>query len=375
MQPLALSDRLRALPWSVILAIIAIGAFGNLILFSAAGGSMTPWALNQTVRFVVLLGVMLAIAQIRIEIWIRYAYPIYGAVLLLLFVVEVFGKIGMGAQRWIDLGFIRLQPSEFMKIAIILALARFYHFLPRSFTERPQAIWPPLTLIGVPFLLVAVQPDLGTGLMIAFGGVAMLFLAGVRMRWFVGGIAVAAAAIPLAYQFLLHDYQRKRILTFLDPESDPLGAGYHITQSKIAIGSGGLFGKGFLHGTQGALEYLPERHTDFIFATMAEEWGLVGGLFIYLAFGYVIAWGVGVALSARSHFARLAAMGLTCTLFFYLFINTAMVMGLAPVVGIPLPLVSYGGSAMLTVLTTMGILISISRHRDRAMLGDHPSAL
>lgn len=375
MQPLALSDRLRALPWSVILAIVVIGAFGNLILFSAAGGSMEPWALKQTARFVILLGLMLAIAQIRIEIWIRYAYPIYGAVLLLLVIVEAFGFVGMGAQRWLDLGVIRLQPSEFMKIAIILALARFYHFLPRSFTERPQAVWPPLALIGVPFILVAIQPDLGTGLMIAFGGVAMLFLAGVRMRWFIGGAAVVAAIIPLAYQFLLHDYQRKRILTFLDPSTDPLGAGYHITQSKIAIGSGGLFGKGFLHGTQGALEYLPERQTDFIFAAMAEEWGLVGGIFLFLAYGYVIAWGIGVALSAKSHFARLAAMGLTCTLFFYLAINTSMVMGLAPVVGIPLPLVSYGGSAMLTVLTTMGILISISRHRDRAMLGDHPSAL
>jgi rod shape determining protein RodA len=373
MQPLALSDRLRALPWSVILAIVAIGAFGNLILFSAAGGSMEPWALKQTARFVILLGLMLAIAQIRIEIWIRYAYPIYGAVLLLLMIVEAF--VGMGAQRWLDLGVIRLQPSEFMKIAIILALARFYHFLPRSFTERPQAVWPPLALIGVPFILVAIQPDLGTGLMIAFGGIAMLFLAGVRMRWFIGGAALVAAIIPLAYEFLLHDYQRKRILTFLDPSTDPLGAGYHITQSKIAIGSGGLFGKGFLHGTQGALEYLPERQTDFIFAAMAEEWGLVGGIFLFLAYGYVIAWGIGVALSAKSHFARLAAMGLTCTLFFYLAINTAMVMGLAPVVGIPLPLVSYGGSAMLTVLTTMGILISISRHRDRAMLGDHPSAL
>ncbi|MCA3581179.1 MAG: rod shape-determining protein RodA [Bradyrhizobium sp.] len=375
MQPLALSDRLRALPWSVILAVVVIGAFGNLILFSAAGGSMTPWALNQSVRFVVLLGLMLAIAQINIEIWIRFAYPIYGAVLVLLIIVEAFGFVGMGAQRWLDLGVIRLQPSEFMKIAIILALARFYHFLPRSFTERPQAVWPPLAMIGVPFILVAIQPDLGTGLMIAFGGIAMLFLAGVRMRWFIGGIALAAAAIPLAYEFLLHDYQRRRILTFLDPSSDPLGAGYHITQSKIAIGSGGLFGKGFLHGTQGALEYLPERQTDFIFAMMAEEWGLAGGLFLYLVYGYVIAWGIGVALSAKSHFARLAAMGLTCTLFFYLAINTAMVMGLAPVVGIPLPLVSYGGSAMLTVLTTMGILISISRHRDRAMLGDHPSAL
>lgn len=370
----ALPDRLRALPWSVILTVIALGSFGLLVLFSAAGGSITPWALNQGVRFSVLLCVMLAVAQIDIETWVKYAYPLYGVILVLLVIVEIFGFVGMGAQRWIDLGIIRLQPSEFMKLAIILALARYYHYLPRAFIESPRALWPPLAMIGVPWVLVMIQPDLGTSLMIMFGGVVMLFLAGVRLRWFIGAGVAVGAMLPVAYS-LMHDYQKKRVLTFLDPDSDPLGAGYHITQSKIAIGSGGMFGKGYLAGTQSHLEYLPEKHTDFIFATMAEEWGLMGGLFILACFAVIIGWGITVSLTARTQFAKLAAMGLTCTIFFYAMINLSMVMGLAPVVGIPLPLVSYGGSAMMTVLLTLGILLSIARQRHRPMLGGGPSTL
>lgn len=370
----ALPDKLRLLPWTVIFVIIAIGCFGIAILYSAAGGSLQPWAFTQSVRFGVLLIVMLAVAQIDIEVWIKYAYPLYGIILVLLAVVEIFGKIGMGAQRWIDLGVIRLQPSEFMKLAIILSLARYYHYLPRAFIESPRALWPPVLMIGVPMALVMAQPDLGTSLMIAFGGVAMLFLAGVRLRWFIGAGVAIAAALPIVYNSL-RPYQQKRVLTFLDPEADPLGAGYHITQSKIAIGSGGLFGKGFLNGTQSHLEYLPEKHTDFIFATMAEEWGLMGGLFLLAAFAVVIGWGISVSLTGRTQFAKLAAMGLTCTVFFYVMINTLMVMGLAPVVGIPMPLVSYGGSAMMTVLLTMGILMSIARQRHRQMLGGGPSSL
>jgi rod shape determining protein RodA len=367
-------DRLRALPWSVIIVIMMIGGFGLAVLYSAAGGSMTPWASNQGVRFAVLLLVMLAIAYVDIETWIRYAYPVYGIVLVLLIIVDITGHIGMGAQRWIDLGIIRIQPSEFMKLSVIIALARYYHFLPRAYIEAPRAIWPPLAMIVVPVFFVMVQPDLGTSLMISFGGFVMLFLAGVRLRWFIGGASLVAAMLPVAYG-LMHEYQRKRVMIFLDPEADPLGAGYHITQSKIAIGSGGLFGKGFLAGTQSHLEYLPEKHTDFVFATMAEEWGLIGGFFILTCFAAVIAWGISVALTARTVFARMAAMGLTCTIFFYVMINLMMVMGLAPVVGIPLPLFSYGGSAMMTVLITLGILLSISRQRDRTMLGGGPSAL
>ncbi len=354
--------RLREMPWGIVLVVAALGGFGLVVLYSAAGGHAQPWALKQGIRFAVLLTAMLALTQVPAETWLRWAYWLYGAVLLGLVGVEVIGAVKGGGQRWLDLGIIQLQPSEFMKLAIILATARFYHHLPRPYVTRFAGLWPPLLLIALPAALVMLQPDLGTALSIAFGGVAVMFLAGVRL-WLFGAAALAgAAALPVAWG-LLHDYQRKRVAIFLDPASDPLGAGYHITQSKIAIGSGGLTGKGYLQGTQSHLDYLPELHTDFVFATMAEEWGLIGGLFVIAGFGIVLSWGIGVALRAPSPFARLAAMGLTCTLFFYLAINMMMVMGLAPVVGIPLPLISWGGSAMMTVLILLGILMSVGRRR------------
>jgi len=353
-------QRLRQYPWGIILVVMALGGFGLVVLYSGAGGSFDPWATKQGIRFAVLLAAMLVIAQIPLRLWIDQAYVIYGVVLVALIAVEAIGAVKGGGQRWLDLGIIQLQPSEFMKLAIILALARYYHYLPRPFVTRFRGLWPPLLMIALPASLVMLQPDLGTALAISFGGIAVIFLAGVRMRIFVGAGVAIAAMLPIAWT-LLHDYQKKRIAIFLDPASDPLGAGYHITQSKIAIGSGGLTGKGFLAGTQSHLDYLPELHTDFIFATMAEEWGLMGGAFIIIGFGIVLAWGIGVALRAQSPFARLAAMGLTCTLFFYLAINMMMVMGLAPVVGIPLPLVSYGGSAMMTVLILLGIVIGMAR--------------
>ncbi|WP_419814066.1 rod shape-determining protein RodA [Glacieibacterium sp.] len=357
--------RLRAIPWAIVLVIIALTGFGLVILYSAAGGSLQPWALKQGIRFVVLLLAMLVLAQIDTGVWLKWAYALYGAVLLALVGVELLGQIGGGSQRWLDLGIIQLQPSEFMKLAIILALARFYQNLPRPFLTTIQGLWPPLLLIAMPAALVMLQPDLGTALAISFGGVVMMFLAGVRLWLFLGAGAAVGAALPVAWT-MLHDYQRKRVLIFMDPASDPLGAGYHITQSKIAIGSGGLSGKGFLQGTQSHLDYLPELHTDFIFATMAEEWGLLGGLFVIIGFGTLLAWGIGVALRARTRFERLAALGLTFTLFFYLAINMMMVMGLAPVVGIPLPLISYGGSAMMTVLILLGLLMGIARQTRRA---------
>ncbi len=359
--------RLREMPWLIILTIAALGGFGLVILYSAAGGNFAPWATSQGVRFGVLMTAMLVLSQVDSRLWLRYAYWFYGIVLLALVAVEIFGQIGGGSQRWLDRGFIRLQPSEFMKLAIILALARYYHYLPRPFVGTLGALWPPVVMIALPAALVMLQPDLGTALSICFGGLVMLFLSGVSIWLFIGGAVTAAAAMPVVWS-MLHDYQRKRVLIFMDPESDPLGAGYHITQSKIAIGSGGVFGKGFLQGTQSHLDYLPELHTDFIFATMSEEWGLVGGLFILLGFGIVLGWAISVGLTSRAMFSRLTAMGLAATLFFYLAINMMMVMGLAPVVGIPLPLISYGGSAMMTVLILLGIVMSIARQRDADML-------
>ncbi len=351
---------LSRLPWGIVLVIVALGSFGLVVLYSAAGGALSPWALKQGIRFVILLGAMLGLALVRPDTWLRLAWPIYGTVVVGLIGVELLGRIGGGSQRWLDLGIIQLQPSEFMKLAIVLVLARYYHYLPRGYETKPAALAPALALIGLPAALVMLQPDLGTALSITFGGVVLMFLAGVRLWLFLGAGLAGVAAMPLVWS-VLHDYQRKRVLIFLDPASDPRGAGYHITQSKIAIGSGGLAGKGYLNGTQSHLDYLPELHTDFIFATMAEEWGLLGGLFIIIGFGIILGWGIHVALNARDHFQRLLALGLTATLFFYLAINMMMVMGLAPVVGIPLPLISYGGSAMMTVLILLGLIMGIAR--------------
>jgi rod shape determining protein RodA len=303
---------------------------------------------------------MVGLAFVPVRVWMRHAYSFYGVVLVALICVEALGAISGGSQRWLDLGLIRLQPSEFMKLAIILSLARFYDGLPRGLVGRLPSIWPPLVMIGLPASLVILQPDLGTALMITAGGLTIMFLGGLPWRYILAPAAALVAAAPIVFS-LLHEYQQKRVLTFFDPESDPLGAGYHITQSKIAIGSGGLFGKGFLQGSQSHLEYLPEQHTDFVFATMAEEWGLLGGVLLIVAFGYVLRWGLSVGLRAETVFARLAAVGLSMTLFFYVLINMMMVMGLAPVVGIPLPLVSFGGSAMMTVLIALGILLALDR--------------
>lgn len=351
-----------SLPWKLMLLITAIAVFGIVVLYSAASGSMTPWALNQLVRFVLFTVMALVLSRFPVSVFATWSLPVYGATLVALLLVELIGGVAGGSQRWINLGFMQLQPSEFMKPAIVLAVARFYARLPVGEVRRWTAIWPALVLIGLPWSLVILQPDLGTATMIAAGGVTVMFLAGLPLRLFIGAGLAGAAAIPIAFSFL-HDYQQKRVLIFLNPESDPLGAGYHISQSKIAIGSGGLWGKGFLHGTQSHLDYLPEGHTDFVFATMAEEWGLIGGIALIFAFLLLFRWGIRVSMRANDRFSRLVAAGLTTTIFFYVAINLMMVMGLAPVVGIPLPFMSYGGSSMLTVMLCIGIIMAIDRDR------------
>ncbi len=349
------------LPWRIILFVLAIGGFGLVVLYSAAGGHIYPWALIQGIRMLVFLAGAIALSRIPERAFSTAALPIYVLLVILLVLVELIGAVRGGGQRWLELGFIRLQPSELMKLSIILATAKFYDMLPPNETRRFGAIWPAALLVGIPVLLVMKQPDLGTALMICAGGATVMFLAGIPLRLFVGGILTLAAAIPLAVNFLLHDYQRNRILVFLNPESDPLGTGYHISQSKIAIGSGGVFGKGFLNGTQSHLDYLPEGHTDFALATMMEEWGLIGGLLLIAAFFVIVQWGISVAMRAQSRFAKLTAAGLTATIFYYFSINMAMVMGLAPVVGVPLPLISWGGSSVMTFMLCLGILMSIER--------------
>ncbi len=348
---------------------MTIASVGFAMLYSAANGSWSPWANKQAIRFGIAVALMLGVAMIDPRFWLKYgsAYVFYGGALLLLVYVMLRGRVGLGAQRWIDLGVIQLQPSEVMKVAVVLVLARYFHGLAPEDMDSPvklilRLIWPAI-LILLPAALVLKQPDLGTAMMLVLAGAAMFFLAGVRWWLFAIVISGAAAAVPLIWPHL-RDYQKNRIYTFLDPESDPLGAGYHSLQSKIAIGSGGIFGKGFLQGTQAHLNFLPEKQTDFIFTLLAEEWGLAGGFFLLGLYTFVFIYGFAIAFRCRNQFGRLLALGITTNFFLYVFINTAMVMGLIPVVGVPLPLISYGGTAMLTVMFGFGLLMSVYVHRD-----------
>ena len=360
---LSFGQKLLALNWFLVLLVSLIAGAGMAMLYSAANGSWEPWAIRHGVRFAVGLAVMLTIAMIDIRHWMRLAYFGYAGALVLLIAVEVMGEIGMGAQRWINLGFFQLQPSEVMKIALVLALARYFHSYTYEDVGNPLALVVPLLMVFIPAGLVLRQPDLGTAVMIVAGSGAIFFLAGVRAWKFTAVIVSGLAAIPIAWQFL-RTYQKNRILTFLDPGSDPLGSGYHILQSKIALGSGGLLGKGFLLGSQSHLNFLPEKQTDFVFTMLAEEFGMVGALVLLGLFVLVIGYGFMIAVKTRTQFGRLVALGVTTTLFLYLFINVAMVMGLVPVVGVPLPLISYGGTAMLTIMTGLGLLLSVSIHRE-----------
>lgn len=358
-------DAVARQPWQMLIPLSALVSLGAAVLYSAAGGSLQPYALSHVIRFLVFLIMAIAISNFRRNFFRTMAYPVYGAVLVLLVLVELMGAIGGGSQRWLNLGFMTLQPSELMKPAIVLVLAKFYDTLPASMTESWRGLVPAGLLIGVPAFFVILQPDLGTALAICFGGVVLMFLAGLPLWWFVGAGSAAMVVAPIAFFTLLHGYQRNRVLTFLNPEADPLGTGYHITQSKIAIGSGGVFGKGFGNGSQSHLQYLPEPHTDFVFATMAEEWGMAGGFFVLLVFGIVLAWGLKIARKAPDRFSSLLAAGMTATIFFYVAINLMMVMGLAPVVGIPLPFMSHGGTSMLTNMICIGTIMAVNRWNQR----------
>jgi len=366
---LTLTEKLGQLSWTLVLLVAVIASIGFVMLYSAAGGSLEPWAERQMVRFAFGAVVMMAIALVDVRFWLRWAYAIYAGAFALLAAVEIAGQIGMGAQRWIDLGPFQLQPSEVMKIAVVLALARYFHGCTLEAVGNPLKLILPAAMVCLPVALVMRQPDLGTAVMLLVGGAIIFFLAGVRWWKFVLVGVGALGAVPVAWQFL-HDYQQRRILTFFNPENDPLGAGYHITQSKIALGSGGIFGKGFLQGTQGHLSFVPERQTDFIFTMLAEEFGLVGGVGLLGLYALVIGYGIAIGMRARNQFGRLLALGLTTTFFLYVFINIAMVMGLVPVVGVPLALISYGGTAMLTILIALGLVMGVFVHRD-IVVGRH----
>lgn len=358
--------RLRHLPLGLFLLIFILGSIGFLALYSAGGGSISPWAVRQGVRFGGAMIMMAMLALIDIRIWYKLAYPIYGVAVLLLIWVDVAGHVGMGAQRWINLGFMKLQPSEVMKIAAVLAIARYFQAARADQLKKPLFILPAVILLLAPVGLVMLQPDLGTAMMMIFVAASLFFLAGVAFWMFAVAGAGALACLPIAWG-LMHEYQRKRILVFLNPEADPLGSGYHITQSKIALGSGGVFGKGYLQGTQSHLDFLPEKHTDFIFTLWAEEWGLVGSVVLMSVYALIVAYGFWMSSRVHHRFGRLVILGITVNFGFYAIINISMVMGLIPVVGVPLVLISYGGTAMLSVLAGFGIAASAYLYRDAKM--------
>lgn len=362
-QQLTFGAKIRMISWGLVVLVCIITSVGIAMLYSAAGGQWDPWAKSQLVRALPGLGLMLGMALVDIRIWMRSAYFIYAVVFALLIAVEIMGHIGMGAQRWINFGFFVLQPSELMKPALVLALARYFHGLNLEQIGRPIVLIPPLILVFAPVGLVLLQPNLGTSLLLIMGSGAIFFTAGVRIWKFLLVIGAGLGALPVAWEFL-HDYQKQRVFTFLEPENDPLGAGYNILQSKIALGSGGLFGKGYQMGTQSQLMFLPEKHTDFIFVVLAEEFGMTGALALLGLYCLLLIYGIVIAITCRNQFGRLVGVGLTTTFFLYMFVNVAMVMGLIPVVGIPLPLVSYGGTAMLTLMIGVGLLLSVSVHRE-----------
>lgn len=359
------------LNWAVILLLSTICGIGFLMLYSVAGGSVTPWVEPQMKRFALGMGLLFFIAMVPIWFWRNMSVLAYGVAVLLLLGVEFFGTQHMGAKRWINLGFMELQPSEVAKISLIMVLAAYYDWLDLKKTSRPLWVFIPVMIIMVPTALVLKQPDLGTAILLVAGGGTIMFLAGVSWFYFAAVVAAVVGAITAVFQFrdttwqFLKDYQYRRIDTFLDPASDPLGAGYHITQSKIALGSGGWTGRGFMQGTQARLNFLPEKHTDFIFTTLAEEFGFLGAISLLGLYTLVIVFCVASALKNKDRFSSLIILGVAATLFLFFAVNMSMVMGLAPVVGVPLPLVSYGGSAMLVLLIAFGLMQSAHVHRPR----------
>ena len=357
--------------WGLYLVITACAAIGWLMLYSISGGDIGMWAEPQMKRYGVGMVLSLMICFTPIWFWRSMSGAAYAATFFLLLVVHFFGTVGMGAQRWIDLGFIRIQPSEFMKVSLIMMLATYYDWLDDKKVSRPLWVLVPVALIIVPAVLVLMEPNLGTTLMLVIAGASVMFAAGVSLWYFAAVVALIGAGVAGIFLLrgtpwqLIHDYQYKRIDTFLDPSADPLGAGYNILQAKIALGSGGLTGKGFMQGTQSRLNFLPEKHTDFIFTTLGEEFGFVGAISLLSLYAVVLIFLLWAALQNKDRFSSLLLVGLAANFFLYLAVNLAMVMGMAPVVGVPLPFLSYGGSATLVLLLAFGLAQSAIVHRLR----------
>jgi len=356
------SERLWAVSWPLVIMVSAVAAIGTAMLYSVAGGSFDPWAVKHATRFIAGLGLVFFISSLPVRFWLGLAYPAYGVTLALLAGVWISGTEIGGATRWLTIGGLHFQPSEFTKVAIVLALARYYQWLPRDRYGHPVYVVIPMLMIIVPVALVLRQPDLGTAALLAGAGITIMFLGGVGWWYIAGGIILAASSAPFVWSTLL-GYQKERILNFLDPDRDPLGLGYQIFQSKIALGSGGIFGKGFMRGTQSQLDFLPEKHTDFIFTIIGEELGLVGTLSILALYSVILLMLLYMCLRCRAQFTRLLIAGTAVTLFLHLFVNAGMVMGLLPVVGAPLPLISYGGTFLFATMCLLGLTMNAFVHR------------
>lgn len=363
-------DRLAKIHWPLVILLTLIALAGVITLYSVAEGSWRPWALRHAMRYSVAVVLLIGVGLIAMRHWMSLAYPIYFAALAALIAVPFIGEVNMGARRWIEFGSLQFQPSEAMKIGLVMGLARYYHGLRAEQVSHIFYLIAPALMIAAPVGLVFIQPDLGTALLLAATGVIIVFVAGLSWRIGIVGVLGGVAAAYAAYRFdILKEYQIRRITTFLDPDSDPLGQGYHLLQSKTGIGSGGLTGKGFMEGSQAQLKFLPEMQTDFIFTVFGEEFGFVGVMGLLALYLAVIYTGLSIGMKAKSHFARLTAIGVVATFSLYVLINTSMVMGLAPVVGVPLPLVSYGGTVMLTIMAGFGLVMSAHVHRDQEVLG------
>ncbi len=361
------SSKLGEIDWRLAGLLCIVAGIGTAMLYSIAGGHWQPWALDHMIRFGVLLVAMLGMAMVHPKWWFRAAYPVYAVLLVMVLLIEFtplgYEPAGAGAKNWLNLGFIRLQPGEFMKIGVVLALARWYHNHTANDARLSWKLLIPAAMIGVPFLLIAKQPDLGSAMMVGLTGAIIMFVAGLSWKIIAAGGIAAVVTIPPFVMFGMHDYQRNRVLTFLNPEADPSGTGYNIIQSKIALGSGGLLGRGYGLGSQSQLEFLPERHTDFIFSTVSEEFGFVGSVTVLACYITIILIALRIASLSHSHFGRIAAAGATGTFALYVLINGAMVMGMAPVVGVPMPLLSYGGSSMMTIMIGFGLIMATRVHR------------
>ena len=360
----SIADKIIGLNWPIILWLFLLVATSIATLYSAAEGSFTPWAFRQGIRFLFFLPLIIIMAIIPIKWWFRLSYVIYAGALALLIMTDFMGSTAMGASRWLRIGPINVQPSEVMKICIVFALAHYFHKVSITNVKRIIYLIIPTLMVIIPVILVLRQPDLGTSLIILMLAAIIFFAAGVRIWMFIAVIVVGLAALPVVWNNM-HDYQKARVTSFLNPEDDPLGNGYNIMQSKIAIGSGGLTGKGFMQGTQSQLNFLPEKQTDFIFTMFTEEFGFIGGVTLLVIYSLVLLQGYLIALQSNNQFGRLVATGMVSLIALHVFINTAMVMGMIPVVGAPLPILSYGGTFIMVMMVAFGMLLNVSLYRDK----------